>query len=130
MKAKRLTDIELAGRAAEYRRLRSMEKSAGALADAERDVILAELAARRAQTVAVPGFMVTLKSNRRTEYDPKAAKEALTPAKYRRITQTSVVHVLVQAELKAGQLTEEEVDAFRTVSSSAPYLTITPQEAA
>jgi hypothetical protein len=125
MKAKRLTDLELADRAAEYKRLRAEEKAAAALADAHRDVILAELSARKALSVVAGGYQVTAKANRRTSYDPAVAKAVLKPGTFRKIAKVTVLHASVEAYLKAGDLTEEEVEAFRTVELSSPYLVVT-----
>jgi hypothetical protein len=130
MKTKRLTDEELAERAAEYRRLRAEEKASAALAESHRDVILAELSARKALSVVVGGHQVTAKANRRTSYDADAAKAVLKPAQYRKITKVTVLHQNVEAHLKAGDLTEEEVEAFRTVELSSPYLVVTVAAAA
>ena len=125
MKKSRLTDTQLAERAAEYKRLRAEEAAAKTLAESHRDVILDELAARRALSVSVGDYTVTAKSNRRTSYDVAAAKEILKPAQLRKISQVTILHASVQAEVQAGNLTQAEVDAFAKVEMSAPYLAVT-----
>lgn len=125
MKKTRLTDEQLAERAAEYKRLRAEEAAAKELAESHRVVILDELAARRAQTVTAGGYTVTVKTNRRTSYDVDEAKKILRPAVFRKISTVSILHASVVGHVKAGDLTDEEVAAFATVEQSAPYIAVT-----
>lgn len=123
-----LDDVALLGMAVRYHEQRRHLKELEAEADALKDEILAGLEAREGR-LALDGWKVASVVNERISYDFTLASERWRPAVLRRVTVRSVDKVKVAEEIDAGRLSVPDANSARLVSSSAPYVRVTPPKA-
>jgi hypothetical protein len=123
----RLSDDELAAKAADWRRMKDQADELKAQAKTVGEELLAELGRRRtAQLPDVGGWQISRRSKWAVAYDADAAKATLPAAVFRRIAPPTVSRVLLAAELAAGNVTPEQVATFETRTRSAPWVDVVP----
>ena len=123
-----LTDAALLRLVVAYHDQRRQLKELEATADELKSEILAGLIARGGH-LDHDGWKAASVVNERITYDWDIAAAQWRPALLRRVTVRSVDKTKVAAEIEAGRLTVPAANAARVVSTSAPYVRVTPPKA-
>lgn len=129
-RVKAMTDAELAELGVEYKRLRTEEKAAGALADEAKDRIIAELDRRKTTSVEITGVTLTRKAKSMRLHDVTALKLRVARRIFGAVTKTVVDLKAWDAAVKVGEIPADVVADIETRTESAPYVDVTLAAAA
>src|SRR3954453_1820453 len=101
-RAKRMNDTELGERIASYRSHKANVNVEEELAEADRDAICAEMAARKVKVIELDGLGTTMPASKRV-VSLDQARVLLSRAMFKRVTKTVVVMDEWSSAKKAGE---------------------------
>ena len=129
-----LTDDDLIAKGVRHADLKAQARKLLDEASKLQDEVLADVARRKSTVQTTKGNMaagfgqggvrILVLTNPTTTYDPVAARKRVGEGRFRKIAHWVITKKSVDAALEAKVLTEEDVDAFSTVTPSEPFIRV------
>lgn len=121
----KVSDSTLAKWGRAYKEAKAREAAAKADAEEMAGKVIPVLTERGTKALETAGVRINKVAGEQTEYDYDAMQEVLGKRRYQKATKRVVNTDALASMLNAGEITQEELARFATVTPKKPYINVT-----